>query len=80
MKTCCYCKQEFSDPECRPYGIDKADTCFPCAMLPENRELSDKHMHEAIDEALALGNGNIYIGHHSGPLPMTPSNKDAGNN
>ncbi len=70
MKNCCYCKETFDDEDCRPYGTDGADTCYPCAMLPENRPTADRLVQEAIDRALAISPSGVLIGHHSGPLPL----------
>jgi hypothetical protein len=71
MKLCCYCEDEFDDDDCRPYGPNGADTCYPCAMLPENKENAESQMRARVDEAIRLGNGQILIGHHSGPIPMS---------
>lgn len=70
MKLCCYCEDEFDDEDCRPYGINGTDTCYPCAMLPENRDLANKQMEALFDEAVRLGGGAVFIGHHSGPIPI----------
>jgi hypothetical protein len=77
MKTCCYCAGTFEDDECRPYGIDCAETCYPCGMKPETKPTTDKMVNEAIDRALALG-GPIMIGHHTGPMALPKD--DVGNN
>ncbi len=79
MKNCCYCLGSFEDEECRPYGTNGADTCYSCAMKPENKPTADKMVQAAIDRALEYGTGGIYIGHHTGPLPL-PKNGDEGNN
>jgi hypothetical protein len=79
MKLCCYCEDEFDDDDCRPYGVNGADTCYPCAMLPENKDIAEKQMHVLFDEAIRLGGGAVLIGHHTGPIPM-PIGSDEGSN
>lgn len=80
MKSCCYCKVSFDDDECRPYGVGGADTCYPCAMKPENEPTAKKMVQAAIDTALAVGGGAILIGHHSGPMAMPLGKVGDGNN
>lgn len=77
MKLCCYCEDEFDDDDCRPYGVNGADTCYPCAMLPENSTIAEEQMQNMIDEAIRIGKGRIFIGHHSGPIPMPDGDSES---
>lgn len=71
MRTCCYCEGEFEDDDCRPYGPKAAMTCFPCAMLSENRPTTDEMLTRKIDGLLDEG-GPIYIGGVDGPSVVPP--------
>ena len=69
MTTCCYCKLEFDDPDTRPYGPDKAPTCFPCAMQPNNIEVTQEHYSAHMErvEKLAREIGGEVVFTDTGP-------------
>lgn len=51
-KACCYCGR--NGKEMRPYGPNRADTCFKCAMKPENKQLTEKMYSEKLNRSLVV--------------------------
>lgn len=46
--NCSSCKNEFVKADLRPYGIGGAEICFDCAMLPENKRVTEKQFKDRI--------------------------------
>lgn len=40
--TCCYCKEDFPEPDVRPYGPGGAMTCYTCGLSTENLAMTKK--------------------------------------
>lgn len=70
--NCCYCTKTFDVVDLRPYGPNGDRCCFDCAMLPENEERTKQMFHEAVDRAMSMGTGAVYLGSSEGPLPVPP--------
>lgn len=71
MIKCYYCSNEFEDDDMRPYGPNRAWTCYDCGTLPENAETTKAMCYAAFNEAIdASSDGVIAIGEHTGPRPM----------
>lgn len=67
---CFYCGVSSDVEEMRPYGPNMESVCFPCAMKPENKAVTDAMFRKTIDSC-----GDTVILTNNGPVPFKPANK-----